>query len=246
MPVPVAASGDLSGPRDVAAITYGAHWRKKGLDRVLAAWAALAAPEGCELLVAGLEEDRVHEAWRAARAHGAGAGEQLPAGVRVVGVLPPTAYRALLRRARVFVTAPRREDYGIAQLEALADGCALVTTAAPGPYAALGPARALDAGWVVERGDDVAGLTAALRSALQHEDSPSDRTRAMSAYTRAEADRRSPWSCCPASWAGRRRALAELERSPGAVFSADATEKTARRTGSGAEKLAAARVLGDS
>ncbi len=45
----------------------------------------------------------------------------------------------------MFVCAPRREDYGIAQLEALADGCLLVTTPAPGPYAALPIARALDA-----------------------------------------------------------------------------------------------------
>ena len=53
-------------------------------------------------------------------------------------------YRALLRRARVFLSAARREDYGIAQLEALADGCVLVTTPSPGPYAALPLARALD------------------------------------------------------------------------------------------------------
>ena len=45
-------------------------------------------------------------------------------GVRYAGMIAPAEYRALLRRARVFVTAPRREDYGIAQLEALADGCA--------------------------------------------------------------------------------------------------------------------------
>jgi glycosyltransferase involved in cell wall biosynthesis len=64
------------------------------------------------------------------------------------------AYRALLRRARVYVTAPRREDYGIAQLEALADGCMLVTTAAPGPYVALEPARRLDPRLV---GPDLAG-----------------------------------------------------------------------------------------
>jgi hypothetical protein len=44
----------------------------------------------------------------------------------------------------VFATAPRREDYGLAQLEALADGCVLATTPAPGPYAALPLARALD------------------------------------------------------------------------------------------------------
>ena len=65
-------------------------------------------------------------------------------GVRFTGMLPRAEYRALLRRARVFVCAPRREDYGIAQLEALADGCVLVTTPSPGPYAALPVARALD------------------------------------------------------------------------------------------------------
>ncbi len=65
-------------------------------------------------------------------------------GVEFVGKLAPEEYRALLRRARVFVAAPKREDYGIAPLEALADGCLLVTTPAPGPYPALALARRLD------------------------------------------------------------------------------------------------------
>ena len=78
----------------------------------------------------------------------------------MVGPLAPQDYRALVRRARVFVCAPRREDYGIAQLEALADGCLLVTTPAPGPYAALPIARALDPRLV---GEDLDG---ALRAAL--------------------------------------------------------------------------------
>ena len=56
----------------------------------------------------------------------------------------PRTIARCVRRARVFVCAPRREDYGIAQLEALADGCLLVTTPAPGPYAALPIARELD------------------------------------------------------------------------------------------------------
>jgi hypothetical protein len=64
--------------------------------------------------------------------------------VRFTGMLEPAEYRALLRRSRVFLSAARREDYGIAQLEALADGCILVTTPSPGPYAALPLARALD------------------------------------------------------------------------------------------------------
>jgi hypothetical protein len=60
----------------------------------------------------------------------------------------------------VFVTAPRREDFGIAALEALADGAMLVTTPSPGAYPALGLARALDPRLV---GEDLAG---ALRCAL--------------------------------------------------------------------------------
>jgi len=121
-------------------VTYGANPEKKGLDRVLAAWRAARRP-GETLVVAGLDS----------------ADED---GIRFAGHLERSAYRALLRRARLFVTAPRREDYGIAQLEALADGCRLVTNEAPGPYAALPLARALDPRLV---GDDLAG---AIRAGL--------------------------------------------------------------------------------
>jgi glycosyltransferase involved in cell wall biosynthesis len=76
-------------------------------------------------------------------------------------LLGASEYRALLRRARVFVCAPRREDYGISQLEALADGCLLVTTPAPGPYAALEIARDLDPRLVDE------DLSSALFAALE-------------------------------------------------------------------------------
>ncbi len=143
VPVPVESSGPRER-KDIAAITYGANPEKKGLDRVLAAWARAGRPDE-ELVVAGLDEAAGREWVRRAGALAAG---DRPAGaagrVRFTGMLPRDEYRALLRRARVFVTAPRREDYGIAQLEALADGCVLVTNAAPGPYAALPLARALD------------------------------------------------------------------------------------------------------
>jgi len=167
VPVPVAPSG-AGAERDIAAITYGAHPEKKGLDRVLAAWAT-ARREGEQLVVAGLD----HAAGR--RFGGAAA----LAGVRFAGVLPRAEYRALVRRARVFLTAPRREDYGIAQLEALADGCALVTTAAPGPYAALPLARALDPRLV---GEDLPG---GLRAAL---DAPS------ACYAERAAEALRPWA----------------------------------------------------
>jgi hypothetical protein len=163
LPVPVERSGPLPERRDVAAITYAANPSKKGLDRVLAAWRRvrdeprvsdagdLGEPAPRELLIAGVAADELERA---------GLLEPDEPGVRVVGVLAQADFRALLRRARVFVCAPRREDYGIVQLEALADGCQLVTTPAPGPYAALPLARALDERLV---GDDLAaGLLAAL------------------------------------------------------------------------------------
>jgi glycosyltransferase involved in cell wall biosynthesis len=161
LPVPVEPSGPPAPQRDIAAITYAANPAKKGLERVIAAWrrvraeASWGAGPGCgELLAVGAAASQLEQT-------GVGRGED---GVRVVGLLPQDEYRALLRRARVFVCAPRREDYGLAQLEALADGCLLVTTPAPGPYAALPIARELDARLV---GDD---LEAALRAAL---DAPS-------------------------------------------------------------------------
>ena len=145
IPVPVEPSGPPGEDRDVAAVTYAADVAKKGLDRVLEAWAR-ARREDEELVVAGTE----------------GADTE---GGRYAGLLSPDDFRALLRRARVYVTAPRREDYGLAQLEALADGAMLVTTEAPGPYAALPIARELDSRLV---GDD---LATALRAAL---DDPRD------------------------------------------------------------------------
>jgi glycosyltransferase involved in cell wall biosynthesis len=139
VPVPVAPSGPPV-ERDIAALAYGANPDKKGLDRVLAAWRAARRP-GEELVVAGAD----------------GPAED---GVRWAGMLARADLRALLRRARAFIAAPRREDHGIVQLEALADGCALVTTPSPGPYVALPLARALDPRLVRE------DLGPAIRAAL--------------------------------------------------------------------------------
>jgi Glycosyl transferases group 1 len=127
VPVPVERSnGSIPMPdRDVAALTYAGNPDKKRLEFILEAWSR-ARRDDERLVVAGI--DRV---------------ERLD-GVDLAGRLTPADYRALVRRARLFVAAPRREDYGIAPLEALADGCQLVTTPAPGPYPALDLARRLD------------------------------------------------------------------------------------------------------
>jgi hypothetical protein len=166
LPTPVDPSGPTSGPRDIDALAYAGNPEKKRLDHILSAWQR--ARRGDEtLVVAGI--DRLPPA----------------VGVRAAGRLAPAEYRALLRRARVFVAAPRREDYGIAPLEALADGCMLVTTPAPGAYPALDLARELDLRLVA---DD---LAPALRVALDRP-APGYASRAtelLEPFSRAAVDR---------------------------------------------------------
>jgi Glycosyl transferases group 1 len=169
VPVPVERSDGPSSPpaeRDFAAITYAGDPEKKRLEFVLAAWSQ--ARRGDErLVVAGID------------------GLDPVEGVELAGRLTRAEFRALLRRARVFVAAPRREDFGIAPLEALADGCRLVSTPAPGPYPALELARRLDPRLV---GDSLAG---ALRIALD-DPLPGYAERAselMAPFSRAAVDR---------------------------------------------------------
>lgn len=167
LPPPVEASTPAApAVRDVDVVAYAGDPVKRRLDLILRAWAR-ARRDGETLVVAGTD----------ASVGGVG--------VEVAGPLGPAAYRALLRRARVAVAAPRREDHGLAALEALADGCMLVTTPAPGPYPALGLARELDPRLVV---DDLArGLRIALDNPL-----PGYAARAselLTPFSRAAVDR---------------------------------------------------------
>jgi glycosyltransferase involved in cell wall biosynthesis len=147
--VPVAIDGSGTpapgAVRDVDVLAYAGDPVKRRLDFILASWRQ-ARREGEQLVVTGIDR--------------ATAGVDAQDGVQFTGRVAPAEFRALLRRARVFVTAPRREDFGIAALEALADGAMLVTTPAPGPYPARELARALDPRLIT---DDIA---AALRQAL--------------------------------------------------------------------------------
>ena len=161
VPIAVGPSGP-AGVRNIAAITYAADAHKKGLDRVLAAW-ALARRDGEELLVAGSAP--------VARAEG----------VRALGPLPRGEYRALLRRARIYVSAPRREEYGIAQLEALADGAMLVALSGGPSYAALPLARAADPRLV--------GSDLALQIRIALDDPPALYAPALDAFSPRSVDR---------------------------------------------------------
>ena len=120
-PVSIAAHPD----KDIDAITYAGDPVKRRLDVVLDAWRR-ARREHETLVVTGTDQ------------------VEPTAGVDVAGRLAPEAFRALLGRSKLFLAAPRREDYGIAALEALACGCLLVTTPSPGPYPGLELARRLD------------------------------------------------------------------------------------------------------
>lgn len=125
VPVPIQGAEAPAPERDVAAVTYAGDPVKRRLPLVLEAWAQ-ARREGETLVVAGYDGFEPQE------------------GIRSAGTVTPDAFRRLLARTRVFVAAPRREEYGVAALEALACGCRLVTTPSPGPYPARDLARKLD------------------------------------------------------------------------------------------------------
>jgi glycosyltransferase involved in cell wall biosynthesis len=123
--------------------------------------------------VFGVEPDR-------AIAHLQRVGLTLPARVEFLGKAPPAEFRAALRRARAYVGGARWEDFGMAPLEALADGALLVTVPSGGPFEALAMGRRLAPELVA---DAMAGepLAAALRVAFEMPPSELERYRAEAA-----------------------------------------------------------------
>jgi glycosyltransferase involved in cell wall biosynthesis len=132
--VPVEEPGG-AGARDVDAVAYAGYPHKRGLDVLCEAWSRAARP-GERLVIGGIERERGVK-WLEGR------GLREPDGVEWRGLVPHEEWLSLLGRTRVFVNASRREDHGIAQLEALSAGCALVTVQSAGPYEALPLARTL-------------------------------------------------------------------------------------------------------
>jgi hypothetical protein len=135
VPMPIASSG-ASGPRERIAVAYTPDPKAKGLDILGEAWGLAAIPDA-RLLVFGMEGER-------GRSFLARYGIPVPARLEWRGTVPREEFRAALRRAQVHITSARWEDWGQAQLEALADGAVMATTPAGGPFEALAFARELD------------------------------------------------------------------------------------------------------
>ncbi len=174
VPPPLLAAPPPSHVREPFAVGYTPDPKAKDLALLCAAWERAALP-GRRLLIAGIPPDR-------ARAFLARRGISLPDTADLVGMLPQPAFRDLLARARVFVSAAAWEDFGIAPLEALDRGAALVCAPARGPFPALALARSLAPEFVAA--DRGAG---SLSRALQHAfATPDDRLSAYRLAARAE------------------------------------------------------------
>lgn len=155
LPVPVDVPG-ATAPRRAGVVAYIGWMWKRGLDVLCEAWAH--AEPGERLTIGGCDR-ATGVAWLARQ------GIAEPPGVEWVGALPRDAWLEHVARARVFVNASRREDHGLAQLEALALGTPLVTVPSPGAYEALPIARRLAPGLVaadVSAGALATALTAGL------------------------------------------------------------------------------------
>jgi glycosyltransferase involved in cell wall biosynthesis len=134
LPVPIEVPHATGAPRTGVVAYIGWMW-KRGLDILCEAWAH-AAPPDTRLTIGGCDR-AIGVAWLARR------GIAEPPGIEWAGALPRDEWLARVARARVFVNASRREDHGLAQLEALALGTPLVTVPSPGAYEALPLARRL-------------------------------------------------------------------------------------------------------
>ena len=164
--------------RDIAALAYAGNPHKRGLEVLAAAWARVGLGRA-----ARRRRDRGR---RGRRAWLARHGVPEPAGIEWVGVVPRPEWLALLGRARLYVNASRFEDHGIAPLEALSAGAALVSLPTPGPYPALRMARALGA---------VAGLDRSGGRAARGRGASIERT---TRGGRTRCSRRTGWRSCGA------------------------------------------------
>ncbi|MGI8749902.1 MAG: glycosyltransferase [Thermoleophilaceae bacterium] len=181
---PVEAAEPSAGGPD--ALAYAANPDKRGLDLLCEAW-ALAATSGARLAIGGIDREQGLR-WLER------CGVPEPAGVQWLGAVERERWLSLVASARAFVSAARIEDWGLAQMEALAAGTPLVCAPSPGAYAALPLARELDPSLVAaERSAPALGqaLDAALAlDAAQREDYAARARVLLRPYEEGEVRRR--------------------------------------------------------
>jgi glycosyltransferase involved in cell wall biosynthesis len=199
LPPPIDSSGDPAARRRPAVVCYGADAHKKGLDLIVRAWEQSRPPTGRRLLVTGLDEEAGRRFLRRS-------GIQEPPGISWLGPVPADRFRRLTATADVYLAASRFEDFGMAQLEALADGAMLVTTPSPGPFEALPLARQLQPGLVATSASPDELATALRRAwAMTEEQRQSYRARArelLAGYSSASLAARLRTQLLPALFGG--------------------------------------------
>ncbi len=134
-PVFVHGAGGAASGRERLAVAYTPDPKAKGLDLLCRAW-QLANVDGARLEVYGVERG---QALRRLRRDGV----PEPSNVHWAESVPTEEFHRRLSRSVAFVTSARWEDFGMAQLEALALGTPLVCTATRGPFEAGVIAREL-------------------------------------------------------------------------------------------------------
>lgn len=140
MPVdPFTGRGQLpSGIEPPFGVMYAGPPGKKGLDIAVEAW-HLASP-GMRLIVTGIGPQQASEFL----------GAPAPPNLTFTGRVPRETHRELVRQAVVYVSASRREEYGTAQLEALADGIPLAAVPSSATVEPVAVARRLIPNLVAE------------------------------------------------------------------------------------------------
>lgn len=144
------------GPREREVLHLGRIHPKKGIDRLLQAW-ALVAPEmpGWRLRIVGPSECG-HSAELEVLAERLSLGDS----VRFEGPLYGADKQAAYRRAALFVLPTRHENFGMVVAEALAQGTPVISTKGA-PWQGLETERC---GWWIDHGPEV--MAATLRKAL--------------------------------------------------------------------------------
>ena len=173
LPLPVPVEAPRSNVRSDEVVAYAGWLWKRGIDVLCDAWGRAAT--GDARLVIGGADRATGLAWLERN------DVPEPPNVHWAGAVPHDEWLARVARARLFVNASRREDHGIAQLEALAAGTPLATVPSPGAYEALPIARRLAPELVTD--DLVAAIEAGL--ALEDRDDYAQRAaEAMRPYRR--------------------------------------------------------------